>query len=76
MAVIESFERVPATGKPHPSTRVAEFDVAEDPTYGRLMVLRTYAQTRKPGDTPTQVIDLNLEAAQALRVILDEVFGI
>ncbi|MCZ2262326.1 hypothetical protein [Isoptericola sp. QY 916] len=76
MAVIQSFQRVPATGRPHLSARVAEFDVAHDPTHGRLMVLRTYAQTRRAGDTPAQVIDLDLKAAQELRVILNRVFDI
>lgn len=76
MALIRSFTHQSAQQRLNRKTTVCEYTITEDVDHGRLLVLRTYSESRGPTTSPAQVFDLDLAGARRLQALLKEQFGI
>lgn len=76
VALIRSFIREQTPGQLNPSETVCDYAINDNKEHGRLLVPRSCSRRRGPGSSPTQVDDLDLDAARRLRAILKEEFDI
>lgn len=76
MALIRSFTHRTAQQRLNRKETECEYVITDDETHGRLLVLRTYSENRKPTTSPAQVYDLDVSAARQLRALLKDQFKI